>query len=933
MTFPRAPWWMYLIAASLLGNFGLSIYLSFWGPEPPFDKLNFKSQALVVEEVVPNSAGDRAGIQSGDRVLAIDGLRVEGLGQWDMTRMNFEVGKSYRLQIERDGKQFERVMSLQQRSWSRQPQYARIQVLLSLVTALLTLLAALLVAFTRPHDWVARIGALCIALLGSYTSPYGVSAICRRLPVLVGALIWWPAMGFFIFPALFFAFCTIFPRKLFRSRWPLAGALAPAVVLFPQVILAFAYFTFVNPEAKTYALRPLFTSDWWPRIGASLLFTYIGAGLVALILNYRRLDDVNQKRRIRVLVAGSLVGYLPIVPYAVMGALRASSQSDLGRALFSWPASLLSYTLYQAFPVSWAYAILRHRLFDVRVMIRRGLQYALARRLLVSAVPALAAILLLDLLLHGDQPVLAVFRARGWVYAAIAGLAAIAYARRQQWLEALDRRFFRERYNAQQLLRQTAEELRASRSLEDAAPRIVARIEAALHPEFCALMVREPNQPTYICHASAPVGMALPGLVADSKLMAAFRVFGKPLQISLSESGWLKQQLPRADTEFLRQARIELLVPVSLSATGREALLALGQKKSEEPYSGEDEELLLAIANSLALLLERPAITPASAGLEECPRCGRCYDGGAGKCTQDASQLTASSLLRLLAGRYRLDRRLGRGGMGTVYSALDTSLERQVALKLIREDLVSSAEAAERFRREAKAAAAITHPNLVTLFDFAVDTEHRAFLVMELLSGVSLRQKLEKQGRLPADCVLEILRGVCAGVAVAHQRGLIHRDLKPENIFLADNAGGEVAKILDFGLAKFVGAGESMAQVTADTVTGVLLGTPLYASPEQLKGEAVTSRWDLWALAIITYEMVSGAHPFGNPSSVAALHHAILSGRFRPLDAHLPQAPVEWQEFFSRSLGADATRRPASAGEFLAECERVFAGRRPQPAN
>jgi PDZ domain len=186
----RAPWWMYIIGASLLGNFGLTIYLYFWGPEPPFSKYNFKREALVVEEVFPNSAGDRAGMQVGDRVLSIDGRRVNGLGAWDMTRINFEVGKTCRLQVERDGRQFERVMTLQRRSWSEQGQYRRIGFVLDAGSALLSLLVAFLIAFTRPYDWAARLGALSIALLGSYTYLYGVSAVCRRLPTLLGALIW-----------------------------------------------------------------------------------------------------------------------------------------------------------------------------------------------------------------------------------------------------------------------------------------------------------------------------------------------------------------------------------------------------------------------------------------------------------------------------------------------------------------------------------------------------------------------------------------------------------------------------------------------------------------------------------------------------------------------------------------------------------------------
>jgi hypothetical protein len=121
---------MYIVAASLLGNFALSIYLYFWGPEPPFSRFNFEKEALVVEEILPNSAGDRAGIQVGDRVLTIDGRRVEGLGEWDMTRINFEVEKSYRFQVERGVKQFDRVMTLQSRSWSKQKQVTHISIAL-----------------------------------------------------------------------------------------------------------------------------------------------------------------------------------------------------------------------------------------------------------------------------------------------------------------------------------------------------------------------------------------------------------------------------------------------------------------------------------------------------------------------------------------------------------------------------------------------------------------------------------------------------------------------------------------------------------------------------------------------------------------------------------------------------------------------------------
>jgi hypothetical protein len=917
---------MYIIAASLLGNFGLGLYLSFWGPEPPFSRLNFNRQALVVEEVLSDSAGDRAGIQVGDRVLLIDGRRMEGLGAWDITRINFEVGKSYRLQVDRGGTQIERVMTLQRRSWSREKQVARISIALNIASALLSLFVAFLIAFTRPHDWVARIGALSIALLGEFTPLYGVAVICRRLPLVVGALIWWPTMSAFLFPLLFFAFCSIFPRKLFRSRWPLVAALAPGAFLFPQVIIAFFYFTFVNPQAETYLLGwcQLAASDWWPRIGASLLFAYIGAGLVALILNYRRTDVVNEKRRIRVLVAGSLLAYLALVPYAVMNVMRASSQSGIGRVLTSWPALLLLTILYQAFPVSWAYSILRHRLFDVRIIVRQGVRYALARGVLLTAVPVLGVVLVADLLVHGQQPLLEILRARGWIYVVLAGLAVVAYVKRQSWLEALDRRFFRERFDAQRLLREVVEEIREARSFMQVAPQVVARVEAALHPEFAALLIREPRETAYRTLSIAPVASVLPALPAASKLMAMVRLLGKPLEVPQTGSSWLGEQLPREETEFLRKARVEFLVPIASAPDRTEAVLVLGIKRSEEPYSREDRDLLMAIAASLALLVEKPSRTaaPRSDIFEECPQCGVCYDSGATQCAQEGARLVPVILPRLLEGRYRLERRLGRGGMGTVYSASDTELERGVAVKVIREDFVGSAEAAERFRQEARAAASFAHPNVVTIYDFGVADGTRAFLVMELLGGTTLREALRAQKRFAPGQVLSVLRDVCAALEAAHRRQLVHRDLKPENIFLVRSEKGATAKVLDFGIAKFLSS--ATQQRTADTATGVLLGTPRYMSPEQWRGQPPHPLWDLWALAVVSFEMLTGTHPFGDKSPAEWLGGG-PAARFTPVTSYEPQAPRAWQELFERTLALDPACRPQSAEKFLDESQHALA--------
>jgi hypothetical protein len=791
---------------------------------------------------------------------------------------------------------------------------------------MLSLIVLSLFVFLRPYDLSARLASLAWAS-GAAVLPmsaithvpgYGWAAAWRSLPWPLATLFAIPALSVAIAPLLLFAVGAVFPRDYFSSRRRLLAWCVPGLVTVPLILQSL--WPLYDPPAM---LRVWQRPAWAARDTVMLL--YILAGYVVFVANYRRLQDQNERRRVHAFASAATIAF--IVDLHGSTALNWTQWfGTVPLAFFSSRATAVDAFLFQFAILLWAYAILKHRLFDVTVVIRRGLQYALARRVVVSLLPAVGVLLLLDIALHRDQTIGAVVLQRGWLYAVVGAVVLVARQKQQQWLDALDRRFFRERYNAERLLRETAEEIRQASSLEHVATRAVARIESSLHPEFAALLVRGPDETAYRTLASAPAGFSPPLIQADSKMVGLLRVLGKPLQISSSDSGWLAQ-LPHADTEFLRRARIDLLVPVSLSTVGREALLVLGPKRSEEPYGSDDQELLAAIANGLALLLERPATSASSSGsgLEECPRCGGCFDSGVGLCREDGTKLAPSAVPRVLSGRYRLDRRLGRGGMGTVYSALDTSLERQVALKLIRDELVSSADAAERFRREAKAAAAITHPNLVTLHDFAVDGS-RAFLVMELLSGRTLRQHMRQEGRLTSAATLEILRGVCAGLSVAHERGLIHRDLKPENIFLAEDAGRTTSKILDFGLAKFVNASDvSLQATTLDTGAGVLVGTPRYMSPEQLTGKPVTRSWDLWALAVIVYEALSGACPFGNPEAVAALHAAILSGPCAPIQMHVPHAPAAWQEFFVRSLSLEAARRPGTALEFLSECEKAFA--------
>jgi serine/threonine-protein kinase len=912
MSSSRTPWWLWLVAASFVACFVMGfLYLPLELPESTGISLDFRG--VRITNVVPGRPGEQAGFKRGDEIVNVGGRAVHnGLELTSaMSKATFDHPIS--IVALRDGKEVHLRLTLQRtllRGWNSN------EILgfwVEFAVSLIQLMVGLVVLFKRPRDLTAVAAGIFLCSLGTGSFVFflpGASVLWRNVPLVIQWL-GFPAViltpnGLPVAPMLLFALS--FPKPLLHRRW---AWMLLAVLAGPLLVgsIAIDYMVLFPTTAPVGGFPP----SWFLAIVATTGLIAFLASVVILTANYFTLRDVNERRRIRLVVFGLLLFLADV--FAI--GLFSSWQKTLWLSRLA-VTPIVFGVVQIPFTICVAYAVLKQRLFQVRLIVRQSLQYAIARGALLIPIPVLAGILIFDLIAHKNQPFAALLSAHGWAYALMAVVGLVAHTKQSQWMEVLDRRFYREHYNAQQLLRQTVDEIRASFSLAEVAPKTAARIEQALHSEFAAILMREPSETLYRCIASSPPEFQPRGLSAESKLMAVFRLFAKPLQISLAESGWLKQQLPSEDTDFLREAHIDLMVPIAMAPRGREALIVLGAKKSEEPYSSEDEELLSGIGSALGLLLERPATT-ALAGFEECPSCGLCYESGMGRCANEGMQLTPMPFQRLLASRYRLERRLGRGGMGTVYKATDTSLERAVALKLIREDLITSGEAAERFRREAKALAVFAHPNLVTVYDFGKDSETRVFLVMELLEGVTLRQQLEQHGKFAIPRLLQVMGDVCTGVDAAHRHDLVHRDLKPDNIFLTQSG---VTKILDFGLAKFLLPAHAIA-ATVDTVSGILLGTPKYMSPEQLKSEAVSPGWDLWALAVMTYEMLTGVHPFA-ASSVDQMHYAVVHGRFAPLSDRLPDAPAEWQHFFEAALSPSSAERPQSAREFLSVLRKAF---------
>ncbi|MDB4972655.1 MAG: Serine/threonine-protein kinase PknB [Myxococcaceae bacterium] len=271
----------------------------------------------------------------------------------------------------------------------------------------------------------------------------------------------------------------------------------------------------------------------------------------------------------------------------------------------------------------------------------------------------------------------------------------------------------------------------------------------------------------------------------------------------------------------------------------------------------------------------------------------------------------------VVAGKYRLVRELGHGGMGAVYKAENVAIGKVVALKLLHRNLTEDPIAMQRFEREARATVAIAHPHIVDVLDMGQDPSGAPFLVMEYVRGHSLKQTLRALGPLPVERVAHIAGQILAALGAAHRRGIIHRDLKPENILLSGRRGEpDFVKVVDFGISTFV---DSVAQHEREadlTPTGLTMATPFYASPEQIRGaNGRDPRVDIYAVGVLTYEMLSGRRPFAG-DSLPELCSNILAGAFAPLTVFRKDVPPALAEVVRRALANKASDRYQLASDF-----------------
>lgn len=277
-----------------------------------------------------------------------------------------------------------------------------------------------------------------------------------------------------------------------------------------------------------------------------------------------------------------------------------------------------------------------------------------------------------------------------------------------------------------------------------------------------------------------------------------------------------------------------------------------------------------------------------------------------------------------IAGKYRLLRPLGKGSMGEVWAALHVDLGREVALKLIYE---GSPELAARLKREAQACGRLEHPNIVRVYDFGETDGGDPFLVMEMLAGETLADRLARRQRLPLGEAVSIALDVARALRAAHEAGVIHRDLKPANVFLCQHPEGETVKVLDFGVSKILSVDDMSV-----TNTGALVGSPAYMSPEQARAlREIDPRADVWSVGVLLFEMLTGERPFPSPTVVGVVAD-ILAGPIPTLASVLPGVDPRVDQVVRRCLTRALDQRMPSAAALIEALAPVL-GPPPAPAS
>ena len=647
-----------------------------------------------------------------------------------------------------------------------------------------------------------------------------------------------------------------------------------------------------------------------------------------VLLARSRYVGPGNRRRVFVFLILMLAGLVPLSADVVLRATSTRWSALVTDSVFGQGVVTFVLAALLSAPFTTAYAVVVAHVADLRVVVRTGVQYALARYSVLSLV--FLPVVVLGWWIYTNRTVTVESLLFGkWtgillvsVLAAAVSLAAV----RTRLLTAIDRRFFREQFDAHRILTSLVDAARRAGSSDEFVDLLSSEADRALHPERIAVLIHDERQGLLRARHGH-----LPDLSAGSVLIQLLAKSDEPLEIDPHDTRSVFARLDDAERSWLADGGFRLLVPFRGSEGGLGGLLALGEKKSELPYSSEDRKLLAAVGASGGLYFERRrGFTPTpprplgsspetvSRAAVECTVCGLVVDGRPDSC-ECGGPLREARVPKILAQKFRIERRIGAGGMGVVYRADDLGLGRVVAIKTLPH---AGSSDKWRLRREARAMALVSHENLAMIYGLESWTG-TPLLIEEYLAGGTLADRLAA-GPRPLAEVIEMGLVVGGVLQTIHGVGLLHRDIKPSNIGFS--AGGTI-KLLDFGLAQMMTAALPDATPSADVdsmtrsvdllagITDRGLGTPSYMSPEAIRSEDPAISFDLWSLTVVLYEALSGANPFKAATLLETMNR-IDQANAEALAASLPSGRSDIALFFTAALAADRRRRPASAADF-----------------
>lgn len=917
--------WRFAVVAALyvlsVFNYGLNVSrIDLTSPPPPFNALQ-DDEGLRVNKV---SQANEGAIRVGDLVLRINGQEVKNYAQLIDVTTPIKSGDEVRVTLVRDGQRMEVQCVLE-------PQPLRDQLTTILNTVLVPvvfMLTGLFVFLFKPNDERSFLLALLFCLPRAYVYPN--SPLFFKITAFLGNI---AASFTLVFMLHFF---LVFPeRSPLLRRFPRLAYLVyiPAVCVFLPYTVLYSLNT-----AGWSGLVNLNIQAWFYPLAFGFSVLYALAILSTLVFTYLRADTV-VRRKLRLTFA-SLFFWLILAMCWALWSEFLSPTLGIRFPYQDWVFLIIS-PLGLLIPLSFAYAVAKHKVIPVSFVVRRSLQYLLAKNAFRTLLILPILGIVWNIAFNPNRTLGEILSNNTFAfYFFIAVAVAVAVLMRSRLNEWIDRRFFREQYNQERLLRELIDDVKESDSMPKLSRLVSSRIQSVLHPTSVNLFYRddEHNSDFSLGYTASELATVSAGsgpqhrppvaaggsdyLAADSPLLRFMQTQRGAVDFPLRDG----EDLPRRERAWLRSIGAELLVPMHGTDGKLAGFFTLGSKKSEIPYTQRDRELLETLATQMALVQENLSLkdrvrreqrikTEVLARfdaadinlLKECPTCGKCFDRTVERCDEDRAALTFTlPIEHTIENRYRLERLLGKGGMGAVYEATDTRISRRVAVKILSGAMFGNRDALRRFEREAQTAGRLQHPNIITVFDYGVLSTEGAFLVMELFPGESLRHILHREGKLAAKTIVAWFAQVLEGVEAAHKQGIIHRDLKPDNILVSRGENGTARLcILDFGLARL---NERELAAQSVTVPGTVMGTFGYMPPEQLRGERADERSDLYAVGVMIHEALYGEKPFRG-KSYQELLRAMTSGEL-PLELDRRSA-----EFFEKSLAPEPAARFASAGE------------------